>query len=126
MIKFRHRGGFDKTENFLKSIEGYDALSLMHRYGRAGVEVLAMATPRDTGTTSKSWTYEVVTDSKRSTIIWKNTNVSKDGFPIALYIQYGHGTRGGGYVQGIDFINPAMERIFQRFAEDLWKEVQSK
>ena len=97
---------------------------ILHKYGRKGVEALAAATPRDSGKTADSWSYEIIEEGNSSKIVWKNSNIH-DGVVIALLLQYGHGTGTGGYVQGTDYINPAVEGIFRQMADDAWKEVTS-
>lgn len=95
------------------------------KYANEGVNALSSATPVDTGLTAKSWDYEISNTDTSTTIYWKNSNVV-NGVPIAVLIQYGHGTKNGGYVEGIDYINPALRPIFEKMAQDAWKEVNSK
>ncbi len=90
-----------------------------------GVDALSRATPVETSLTASSWNYLVSKDSRGSGISWNNTNMTAGGTPVAILIQYGHGTGTGGYVAGIDFINPAMSPIFDKIVDDLWKEVRS-
>lgn len=124
MIRITLKGSFKNSERFFS-----DAITklppkieaIFHKYGRLGVEVLRGATPRDTGETANSWSYDI----QGSKIVWTNSNILTSGVPLAILIQYGHGTRHGGYVQGIDFINPALRPIFDQLAEDCWKEVQN-
>lgn len=116
------KGDFKKTEKFLKGAKVFNITGLMKRYGEAGVRALAAATPKDTGETASSWGYEIQTDQTGARVIWTNSNIV-DGYPIAILIQYGHGTGGGGYVQGRDYINPALRSIFDQLAEAAWKEV---
>ena len=97
---------------------------LLDRYGQEGVEALAKATPKDTGKTAASWSYEIKMDKSGATLCWQNSNIV-DGVPIAVILQYGHGTRNGAYVQGIDYINPALAPIFSALANELWKEVRN-
>lgn len=122
MIEFTQKGNFNKTTNFFDRIITGRFLSNLQRYGQEGVEALASATPVDSGETANSWRYEVKLDKKSYTITWFNSHV-EDKIPIAILIQYGHGTRNGGYVQGRDFINPAIQPIFDKIAEEAWKEV---
>lgn len=124
MIKIAAEGDFDKTESFLDALKERLYLRKLDRYGRLGVEALAHATPRRSGKTAGSWDYEIELGSKEASITWSNSNENK-GIPIVVLIQYGHGTRNGGYVQPIDFVNPAMKDIFQQIADDAWKEVTS-
>lgn len=122
MIVIKHKGDFKKTEKFLKDISRIDFLRILDKYGREGVTALANATPIDTGLTAGSWSYEVSHSRNSYTITWSNSHVN-DGVPIAIILQYGHGTRNGGYVQGRDYINPAMQPIFDKIAEEAWREV---
>ena len=122
-IKFRQKGNFSNTELFFERCKNLFHLGVLDKYGREGVAALSMATPVDTGKTASSWRYEVTNNKGNLSIGWINDNVSKDGTPIVVYIQYGHGTRQGGYVRGTDFINPTIRPIFDKIANDLWKEV---
>ena len=122
MISVSSKGNFNNTEKFLKKMTQNDLFLTLHYYGAAGVTALANATPLDTGETAASWYYEIKKDNKSISIIWGNTNVV-NGRPIAILIQYGHGTRNGGYVVGRDYINPALQPLFDRIASDVWKEV---
>ena len=123
-ISFRHRGNFRKTEKFLKKSFGKDYLPILEKYANQGVDALAAATPVDTGLTASSWGYEILQDRDSLSIVWNNYNV-QNGVNIALILQYGHGTRNGGYVVGRDYINPALRPIFDKMAEAAWKEVTS-
>lgn len=118
--------GSNKTEKWLESLsKGIVTKNQLKKYGELGVKALKHNTPRDTGKTSESWSYEI-TESKGSfTISWKNSNIH-DGVLIAAILQYGHGTGSGGYVRGIDYINPSMRPVFQQIADDAWKEVNKK
>lgn len=117
-----HKGDFKKTEKFLEGAKVFNIKPLLKRYGEAGVRALASATPKDTGKTASSWGYEIQTDQTGARVIWTNSNIV-DGYPIAILIQYGHGTGSGGYVQGRDYINPALRSIFDQLADAAWKEV---
>lgn len=123
MITFKHRGDFSKTERFLKRGNKLEYLDLLHSYGRAGVEALANATPVDSGVTASSWDYKIVKSAWGLTVSWFNTNVVS-GTPIAIVLQYGHATRNGGFVQGIDYINPAIKPIFDSLADSIWRVVR--
>lgn len=126
MIKLSSsKGAFRKTTKWLQSIDPHYIFNRLDKYGQLGVERLREYTPRDTGVTAESWTYKVFVGEDRASITWDNTN-RKDGVPIALMIQYGHGMPHGGYVQGIDYINPALEPIFEAIKDSLWKEVSGK
>lgn len=116
------KGGFAKTEKLLKRAMGKDYMSVLDKYGRMGVDALAAATPKDTGLTSQSWTYRIEEDRQGCSIIWDNTNVV-NGEKIAILLQYGHGTKQGGYVRGRNYINPALRPIFDGLAESAWREV---
>ena len=124
MVTFKHRGNFNKVKKFLNKIQGLDYLNMLDKYGQMGVQALAEATPKDSGVTAQSWTYEIERTTDRTTISWLNTNENK-GVNIAVILQYGHGTGTGGYVQGRDYINPAMRPVFDEIAEKAWKEVTS-
>ena len=123
-ILFRHRGSFSKTERFLQKAEKARFFEALERYGKEGVAALESATPKDTGETAASWGYEIVHGDGEAAIYWTNSHVEKGYFNVALMLQYGHGTRNGGYVQGRDYINPAIQPIFDRIAEEAWREVQ--
>ena len=121
-ITFRHKGDFSKTEKFFNSLLKLDYLNVLERYGQAGVAALAAATPRDSGLTAASWDYEITHNGKETTIAFTNSNIS-NGVNIAIILQYGHGTKGGGYVAGRDYINPAIQPIFDKMANEAWREV---
>lgn len=124
MIRFKHTGSFKGTEGFLAKAMKAGYLRALEKYGRAGVEALASATPTKTGKTASSWGYEIVRKKNGYAIYWTNSNMH-DGVNIALILQYGHGTGTGGYVQGIDYVNPAIRPIFESMANEAWKEVTS-
>lgn len=124
VITFSHKGNFEKTDRFFhKAIERY-YMNKLAAYGEKGVRALSAATPKDSGKTSDSWGYEIVSGDGNLSIYWKNSNVNK-GVNIAIILQYGHGMRNGGYVQGRDYINPAIQPIFEQMADEAWKEVVS-
>lgn len=122
MIRFRQKGDFSKTTSFLERAKRANKISDLDKYGREGVAALASATPVDSGLTAKSWYYEIANDKGSATISFYNSNV-QNGVPIAVILQYGHGTRNGGWVQGRDYINPAIQPIFDKIANDAWREV---
>lgn len=124
MVIVKQKGDFSKTEKFLNSISKKQYYRNLQKYAEQGVAALASATPIDSGTTANSWDYEIRQTKNSVSIYWTNSNINK-GVPIAVIIQYGHGTRNGGYVQGRDYINPAMRPIFDKIAENVWKEVTS-
>ncbi len=115
-------GDLSKTIKFLNRLQKKEYLNILSKYGQRGVEALRAATPVDTGKTADSWYYEIEEGSNQTTISWGNSNINK-GVVIAAIIQYGHGTGTGGYVQGTDYINPAMKDIFQKLADECWREV---
>lgn len=122
MISFLSKGNFDNVERLLRKSLGFRYRSVLEKYARQGVKELAAATPVDTGKTASSWDYEIVEEPERMSVHWVNNNVNH-GVNIALILQYGHGTGTGGYVQGIDYINPALRPIFDEMADAAWKEV---
>ena len=122
MITFRQKGDFSKVTRFLERAKEVVHLGDLDRYGREGVAALASATPVDTGLTANSWHYEIVNKKGVVEISFNNSNI-QNGVPIAIILQYGHGTRNGGWVQGRDYINPAIQPIFDRIANDMWREV---
>lgn len=121
MITFEHKGDFTKTFDFLKRAQKIDLPDLA-KFGEAGVRALQAATPVRSGLTASSWYYEIVYKDGEVSIEWLNSNV-KDGVPIAVILQYGHMTGTGGWVQGIDYINPALKPIFEQIADNAWKEL---
>ena len=114
--------GLSATIESLNKLKTLDVMSILNKYGKEGVSLLSKATPVDTGKTSQSWKYQVVQNKSHYEIQWYNTN-TVDGISIAILIQYGHGTKNGYYVAGIDYINPVLENIFDKVVEDLRKEV---
>lgn len=122
VITLTHHGSFNKTEKFLEHLKNAFKIGDLDKYGKMGVDLLEEATPKDTGLTSRSWTYEIVQDSGGFTIVWNNTNI-QNGVNIAMILQYGHATRNGGYVEGLDYINPALREVFTKMQEQAQKEV---
>lgn len=122
MIEITQRGNFDHTERYLSRLKSDQLDSVLNRYGSLGVAALSNATPRESGRTAGSWYYTVVSRTGYYSIRWHNSHV-EDGVPIAIILQYGHGTRTGGYVEGRDYIMPAMRSIFDQMAAEAWKEV---
>ncbi len=122
MISFRQKGDFSKLTSFLEKAKGAVRLGDLDKYGREGVAALASATPVDSGLTAKSWGYEITNRNGSAKITFYNSNI-QNGVPIAIILQYGHGTGTGGWVQGRDYINPAIQPIFDKIANDAWKEV---
>lgn len=124
MIRFESSGSWNKTNAFLKAITDSKIYASLDAGGQAGVAALRGATPAETGLTAQSWDYTVTKGKRNYKIEWSNHHVV-DGIPIAVLIQYGHGTGTGGYVQGRDFINPALRPIFDKIADEVWKAVTS-
>lgn len=122
MISFRQKGDFSKITRFLERAKEAVRLGDLDKYGREGVAALASATPIDSGETAKSWYYEITNKNGTATITFCNSNI-QNGVPIAIILQYGHGTRNGGWVEGRDYINPAIQPIFDKIVEDAWREV---
>lgn len=124
MITVYSSGSWRVTEDFLTRMQSQTYLLNLEHYGAAGVDALRSATPEDTGATADSWIYEIVQRPGYYSIKWDNTHVVEPGhIPVAVLIQYGHGTKEGAYVQGLDFINPAMRAIFEQIVTDMWREV---
>lgn len=122
MISFRQKGDFSKLTRYLERVKETVRLGDLDKYGREGVAALASATPIDSGLTANSWYYEIANKNGSATISFHNSNI-QNRVPIAIILQYGHGTRNGGWVQGRDYINPAIQPIFDRIANDAWREV---
>lgn len=123
-ISFSTKGNFNKTEKFLSAMSRGDLFSSLSVFGKEGVAALAAATPHDSGETAGAWGFKVTKSSGRATIEWTNSHIV-NGVPIAIILQYGHGTGTGGYVQGRDYINPAIRPVFDKIAEQAWKVVKS-
>lgn len=121
-FSFTSSGSFKSTEKYLKKMARGDAFRLLDRYGSMGVEALRSATPIDSSETANSWSYKVERKSGRYSIKWTNSHMA-GGTPVVILLQYGHGTGTGGYVQGRDFINPAIKPIFDKIADEVWREV---
>ena len=122
MISIRQRGDFSRVKRYLEKAKRSANLRDLDRFGKEGVAALASATPVDSGLTANSWYYEIKEERGTVTISFCNSNI-QNGVPIAIILQYGHGTRNGGWVQGRDYINPAIQPIFDNIAEHAWKEV---
>ena len=120
---FKHRGDFAKIERFLKNYEVKKLVRILESYGQIGVQALSSATPVDTGVTASSWSYQVRVSRSSFSISFTNSQTTSTGVPIVILLQYGHGTGIGGYVHGRDFINPVIQPIFDKMADDIWKEV---
>lgn len=122
MITFKQKGDFSKLTRYFERVKKAVKLSDLDKYGREGVAALASATPVDTGKTASSWNYKIEYSDGSVSITFNNTNINK-GVSIAIILQYGHGTRNGGWVEGRDYINPAIQPIFDRITESAWREV---
>lgn len=122
MIRIRQRGDFKNTEKFLKKSLGKDYIGALEKYAQQGVVALSASTPVDSGVTASSWNYSIIQNDGALSVVWENSNINH-GVNIALILQYGHGTRNGGYVVGRDYINPALQPIFDKMADAAWKEV---
>lgn len=122
VISFKHRGNFNNLDRFLKGASKLDLETILRPYGEEGVRALSNATPIDSGNTAGSWGYEIQRNRTSFSLIWTNSNFN-NGVSIAILIQYGHGTRNGGYVQGRDYINPALQSVFDNLSNAVWQEV---
>lgn len=122
MIKIKTRGNFKNVNSFLERLKENVDLSILDKYGRKGVAALSDATPKDTGLTSESWEYSITREHGKATLSFHNTNF-QNGIPIAIILQYGHATRNGGWVEGIDYINPALQPILSKLANEAWEEM---
>ena len=122
MIRFRQKGNFSKLSNFLERAKNVVRIGDLDKYGREGVATLASATPVESGLTASSWTYEIVRGKGSVAIRFNNSNI-QNGVPIAIILQYGHGTGTGGWVEGRDYINPSVQPLFDKIADNAWKEV---
>lgn len=122
MIRFKHKGDFSKLSSYLEKAKNKVRKGDLDKYGKAGVAALASATPVDSGLTASSWHYEIVRKDGSVSINFLNSNI-QNGVPIAIILQYGHGTGTGGWVQGRDYINPAIQPIFDKIANNAWEEV---
>jgi hypothetical protein len=124
MISFASDGSSGSTEKFLRTMAKLNIDGVLSAAAQRGVAALSKATPRDSGLSANSWSFEITKESGSVVINWTNTDV-ENGFPVALMIQYGHGTGTGGYISGKDYINPAMRPVFDEIAETVWKAVTS-
>ena len=122
LITFKHKGDFSNLTRFLERAKEAIHMGDLDKYGRAGVEALASATPVDSGETANSWYYEITNSKGSAKITFNNSNI-QNGVPIAIILQYGHGTGTGGWVEGRDYINPAIQPIFDEIANNAWREV---
>lgn len=125
MIEFRQKGDFSKLTHYLTRVKDSTQKINLDEYGKKGVEALASATPVDSGLTASSWYYQIVRKKDRMTIEFCNSNL-QNGVPIAIILQYGHATGTGGWVEGRDYINPALRPLFDSLADSAWKEVSGQ
>lgn len=125
MISLRQKGNFSKVTGFMERAKEAIRLGMLDKYGREGVAALSSATPVDSGETASSWYYQIKQSHGSATIAFFNSHVN-DGVPIAIILQYGHGTRTGGWVQGRDYINPAIQPVFDKIADTAWREVTKR
>ena len=121
MISLTSKGDFRKTEKFMKNARTKKLMSILKQYGEEGVAALMVATPLDTGRTASSWRYEIKVENNCIRLVFYNDNI-QNGVPIAIILQYGHGTGTGGWVEGRDYINPAIQPVFDKIAKSAWKE----
>ena len=122
MIRFKQKGDFGKLTGYLERIREAVGRGVLDKYGKEGVEALRATTPKDSGVTANSWEYRITNTRGSVSIEFHNTNIHK-GVPIAIILQYGHGTGTGGWVEGRDYINPAIQPVFDKLAQEAWKEV---
>jgi len=122
MISFERTDNFKKADNFLEKLLEKVSIGELDKYGRMGVKALSAATPKDTGRLASSWDYEIIRENGTTRLIWTNDDI-EGGCNVAILVQYGHGTKSGHYVEGIDYINPALKPVFDQIAEGMWKEV---
>lgn len=121
-ISFKQKGDFSKTDKYFNDLKNAKYLDVLSKYGSEGVNALASATPKDSGQTAASWSYEIVREGDHTSIFFNNSHINK-GVNIAIILQFGHGTRNGGYVYGRDYINPAIRPVFDNIADAAWREV---
>lgn len=122
MIKIKCTGDFNNTIKFLERAQKLSIADILHKYGKEGVSALSAATPKNTGNTASMWNYEIKAGPKSHSVTWTNDSIN-DGIPIVILLQYGHGTKNGGYVSGVDFINPAIQSVMNNLADSIWREV---
>lgn len=122
-LTYKVHGDFHKAFSFLEKVKEKVRLGDLDSYGQAGVEALKQNIPKRTGLTADSWYYEIERENGIAKIVFKNSNI-QNGTMVAIVLQYGHGTRNGGWVEGVDYINPSLQPIFQKIADDAWEEVR--
>ena len=124
-ITLQSRGDWKRTQQYLKKLSDEDYLNILESAAAMGVEALEAATPKDSGLTASSWEYHIVRGGGGTTIEWLNTNMASGWFNVAIALQYGHGTGTGGYVEGYDYINPAIRPVFDKISLIVWEAVKS-
>lgn len=124
-VTFKTQGSLTKTWKFLRFLSSKSYYKKIERYAQKGLQALIDSTPMDSGETANSWDYIIEITDKQTMIAWTNSNVTKEGTPVAILLQYGHATKNGGYVQGYDYINPAIQPLFEEMVKDIWREVTS-
>lgn len=124
MISFEVTGDFKNTESFLKAMSQKKMFDTLEKYGQMGVDALSNATPVASGLAARSWSYSIEKERDSYTITWSNGDI-ENGFPVVIMLQYGHATRNGGFIRGIDYINPALKPIFDKIDQEVWKAVTS-
>ena len=125
VVSFTKKGSFKNLDKFLKTMKTFSAEDILNSYGQKGVSMLQSATPVDSGISAASWSFTTEVTRSSWSITWTNSSVTRDGIPIVILLQFGHGTGTGGYVQGYDFINPALRAVFDKLADDVWKAVRN-
>ena len=123
MFSLKSYGNFEKTMSFFDYVLNHNWYSILVKYAERGVRALRASTPMDTGETASSWGYQIAEEPNKKVIYFTNDEVTANGTPIAILIQYGHATKNGGFVQGIDFINPALQPVFEDMADELWGDI---
>lgn len=123
MFKVHHIGDFSSTERWFNRVLRKDYMNIIADYAKRGIEALREATPEDSGKTAESWNYEIVSGKDRTTLYFTNDNI-ENGVNVAILLIYGHATRNGAYVEGVDFVTPALRPIFQELADKIWREVK--
>lgn len=122
MIVLKQKGDFKRTKRFLNHAEKTMKYDMLDKYGQAGVKALSRATPKDTGLTSQSWTYKIERTKDTAKLCFYNSNI-QNGVKVAIILQYGHATKNGSWIEGVDYINPALSPVFESLARDAWEEV---
>jgi len=125
VVSFKHGGDFKNLEKFFKGYNTQKMISILERYGQEGIQALASATPVDSGLTASSWGYRTSVSRGSFFIMWTNNNMTSNGTPLVILLQYGHGTKNGGFVQGKEFINSAIQPVMDKIANAVWQEVRS-